>query len=113
VIKGRHAPWTFDLGYKNGTLHLINSLALNAGPGANLGRALVYKGMLQEVEAKRGDSVQGIAVVLSPKPEQRDESASTEAIAILKDAGIETYDVADVDELTSRVEKDLTPVSVG
>jgi hypothetical protein len=112
VIKGKHAPWTFDLAYRNGALHLINSLALNAGPEANLGRALVYKGMLEEVEAKSSHGVQGIAVVQPPKPGQREESASTEARAILTDAGIDTYDVADVDELTTRVEQDLASLAL-
>ena len=69
--------------------------------------------MLEEVEAKRGDTVQGIAVVQRPKPEQREESAVTKAIAILKDAGVDTYDVADVDELASRVEHELMPVTAG
>jgi hypothetical protein len=111
VLQGRHAPWTFDLAYKNGALNLINSLALKAGPEANLGRALVFKGMLEEVESNVSDQVRGIAVVQWPKPEQRDDSAAPKAVAILEDAGIDTYDVVRVDELADRVQQDLSSVA--
>jgi hypothetical protein len=48
VLKGKHAPWTFDLGYRNGKYNLINSLALNSSVSeTNLGRALVLKGMIE------------------------------------------------------------------
>lgn len=107
VYQGTHAPWTFDLAYKNGAVHLINSLALNAGPEANLGRALVFKGMLEEVAARASDDVKGIGVLQWPKPELREEAAANRAAAILRDAGIETYDVADLGSLTTRVAEDL------
>jgi hypothetical protein len=107
VLEGQHAPWTFDLAYSNGALHLINSLALNAAPEANLGRALVFKGMLEEVGTKAADEVRGIAVIQSPKPEERDEAATPRAVAILKDAQIDIYDVTSIGELADRVEHDL------
>src|SRR5207249_1197705 len=91
VFQGRHAPWTFDLAYKNGAQHLINSLALNAGAEANLGRALVYKGMLDEVLARSSTDIQGIAVIQWPKTETRDDAAAEQAAAILTDAGVDTY----------------------
>jgi hypothetical protein len=108
VFQWQHAPWTFDLAYMNGALHLINSLALNAGPEANLGRALVFKGMLEEVGSNAADHVRGIAVVQWPKPEQREENAAPKAVAILEDAGIETYEIARVDELADRVGEELS-----
>jgi hypothetical protein len=106
VYEGQHAPWTFDLAYENGALHVISSLSLAAGAQANLGRALVYKGMLADLGARRQD-VQGIAVVQLPKPEQQDDAASHRAVGILRDAEIETYDVSAVDELAERVQDEL------
>src|SRR5216683_4251685 len=63
-VKGKHAQWTFDLGYKNGALNVINSMTLNAAtPEANLGRALVLKGMIDDVRAFHREPVKGTAVV--------------------------------------------------
>ena len=107
VIKGKHAPWTFDLGYENGALHVVSSLALNAPtPEANLGRALVFKGMLDEVRATQ-KGVRGIAVVeglgsaSAPK-------GSREAGEILADAKIEAYPFGRINDLIGRVQRDLS-----
>ena len=108
VLEGRHAPWTFDLVYKNGTLNLINSLALSAGPEANLGRALVLKGMVDEIRDKQSQDVQGLAVVQFARNASSGEAAaSRQAIDILTDAAIRTYDLKDVELLVDEVERDL------
>lgn len=107
VLQGRHAPWTFDLAYKNGAQHLINSLALNAAPEVNLGRALVFKGMLEEVSDRLSDDIKGIAVLQRPKPDAWDKLAVPRATAILKDAGVDAYGVEEIESLADRVEADL------
>jgi Protein of unknown function (DUF3037) len=109
VFQGVHAPWTFDLAYKNDAQHLINSVALNAGAEANLGRALVFKGMLDEVAKAGQTEVYGIAVIQWPKA-SAEETAADKAVAILDDAGIETHDVGNLEQLVERVEKDLAHV---
>lgn len=106
VLEGRHAPWTFDLGYRNGTKRVINSLALTSGLEVNLGRALVYKGMVDDVTDGLGESVQGIAVIQHPK-DADNAPGVREAEAILKDAGIETVTFEGLDQLAGRVEADL------
>ncbi len=105
VLEGKHAPWTFDLGYKNGQLNLISSLALNAPAiEMNLGRALVMKGMIEEVGAKQ--DVHAIAVIELPrKPEAT--AGVGDARGILKDAHIDTYEISNVAQLVASVEKDL------
>jgi len=107
VLQGKHAPWTFDLGYENGALHVVASLALNAPTAeANLGRALVLKGMLEEVRSTQKGGVKGIAVVeglgnnSSPK-------GSNEAGEILTDAKIATYLFSNLSVLLTKVEHDL------
>lgn len=111
VLDGRHAPWTFDLAYRNGALNLINSVALNATPEANLGRALVLKGMLDDVRERASQDVHGIAVVQIATKASPDESlASKQALSILEDAAVKTYDIKDVEALANDVEKDLAHV---
>jgi hypothetical protein len=111
VLQGRHSPWTFDLSYKNGALHLINSLALNAAPEANLGRALIFRGMLEEIQEKHSPDVRGIALIQPPKPELREDAATPRALAILEDANIDTYEIDRINELADRVERDLSGTS--
>jgi len=108
VLKGKHAPWTFDLGYQNGAIHVVNSLALNAPtPEANLGRALVLKGMLEEVRTTQNSSIKGIAVV-EGLGNKRSPKGAQEAGEILTDAKIATYAFSDLDNLIAKVERDLS-----
>jgi hypothetical protein len=105
-VKGKHAEWTFDLGYRNGKLKLINSVALNAdNDEAILGRALVLKGMVDEVRATHS-KVQSTAVVDLPKGTQAD--AVREAQKILKDAEISVFDFGHLDELLATVQEELS-----
>jgi len=107
VLKGRHAPWTFDLGYKNGGIKLINSVALNAPTAeTNLGRALVFKGMIEDVKAAQETRVKSTAVVLLPQPQGKGPGAR-EAQEILTDARIEIYNIAELAQLVERVEREL------
>jgi len=107
-VQGKHAPWTFDLGYQNGSLNVINSLALNAStPQANLGRALVLKGMIDDVRAVHKGSLKGIAVIegggngAAPK-------GSHEAQRILTDGKLTVVPFSRLNELIDQVEHDLS-----
>jgi hypothetical protein len=107
LLEGRHAPWTFDLGYRNGSLNLINSIALNAETAdTNLGRSLVFKGMIDDVAAKQAD-VHAIAVVRTHMGGRTDSPGSREALAILDDSGIEAVQISQIDGLADRVEREL------
>jgi len=105
VLDGRHSPWTFDLGYSNGAVHVINSIALTSKVAeTNLGRALLYRGMIEEVLDK-AQGLRGIAVVQSQSDEQA--PGAREATAILDDADIEVVGFGEMATLVSRVERDL------
>lgn len=103
VLKGKHAPWTFDLGYRNGRLSVINSIALDAPLlETNLGRSLVLKGMLEEVRAT--EDVQGIALARLPK---NGSGGVAEALEILRDADIQVFETKMLGDLVDSVERDL------
>jgi Protein of unknown function (DUF3037) len=100
-ISGKHAPWTFDLSYKNGGIHVISSLALDAATEVNLSRALVLKGMAEEVSATLGEQGSTTAVIKS-----KSDGASIglpDALSILDDAGINIVPFNKVGELVSMV----------
>jgi hypothetical protein len=104
VVSGKHAPWTFDLGYRNGSFNLINTLALNAAaPEANLGRALVLKGMVDDVKSQHAGPVQGVAVV-QQSAHREAATGYSEANSLLADAGIHVYEIGEVRYLVQRVE---------
>lgn len=106
-VPGTHANWSFDLGYRNGRLSLINSLSLSAVESqTNLSRALVLKGMVEEVRAVTRDDVNAVALV-APPPATRSH-AFPEANQILSDAGVTIVPLSDLDRLVSRARQDLT-----
>jgi hypothetical protein len=106
TVKGKHARWTFDLGYQNGGLKLISSVALNAPTEeTNLGRALVFKGMLDDVRHEV-EKVRGTAVVQLPKPKSPAPGAK-EAQEFLKDSHVHVVDLSNVGELVASVQRDL------
>jgi DUF3037 family protein len=107
-VKGKHAQWTFDLGYQNGALNVINSMALNAAtPQANLGRALVLKGMIDDVRALHKGPVKATAVVegfgkgSAPR-------GSHEAWQILADSKLTIVQFSQLNELINKVAHDLS-----
>jgi hypothetical protein len=106
VLRGRHAPWTVDLAYRNGTIQVINSLALNAPTvETNLGRALVYKGMLEDVAAAQKKTVHGHAVI---EVRNRSEVPGVDqAEKLLRDANVEVVPGAELDSFVDRVEAEL------
>jgi hypothetical protein len=108
TIKGKHAQWTFDLGYQNGALNVINSLALNATTAqANLSRALVLKGMIDDVRAQHAGPVKGTAVVegveKGPLPK-----GSREAQQILSDGKLAIVRISQLEELVLKVAHELS-----
>lgn len=107
ILEGRHAPWTFDLGYRNGGLKLINSVALNARTAeTNLGRALVFKGMMGEVRDRQKGPVYGTAVVELPKKRPGD-AAAYQAVQILDDSDVDVVEASNLGELVDAVAEDL------
>ncbi len=105
TVKGKHAHWTFDLGYQNGALNVISSVALNAPTQeTNLGRALVFKGMLDDV--RHEEKVRGTAVVQLPKA-GAPAPGGKEAQEFLRDSRIQVVDFSDVDQLVSTVQKGI------
>jgi hypothetical protein len=106
VLKGEHAPWTFDLGYHNGALNVINSVALNASTTeTNLGRALVLKGMIEDVRMTRHD-VRGRAVIEPPK-NIRSSSGFESARSIIEDAQIEIFTLQELPALVDKIDAEL------
>jgi hypothetical protein len=109
AVRGEHAKWTFDLGYENGALNLINSVALNSSePSTNLSRALVFKGMVDEVRKSADKRVHGTAVTAAGDSASTGASAN-EAQQILRDAKIEVVPLAQLPQLINRVRDDLRP----
>lgn len=107
VFPGKHAPWTFDLGYRNGKLRAISSVALSAPTAeTNLGRALVFKGMLDDVRATASQELVGTAVVDLGRDEIRTPGVS-EAQGILSDARIEIVPIRELPRLADSVEAEL------
>jgi hypothetical protein len=105
VLIGRHSPWTFDLGYSNGAVHVINSIALTSRAAeTNLSRALLYRGMIQEVVAESA-GLRGIAVLQTLDDEEA--PGAREAAEILKDTPIELVRFGQLTDLIKRVEHDL------
>jgi hypothetical protein len=108
-IQGRHAMWHFDVGYKNGAVSVINALAIGtATPQINLDRALLYKGMVLEVQEAAEQDVHATAVI-PPPPDGGSECAYDEAQQILVDAGIVTYALEDVATLALQVRSEVNP----
>jgi hypothetical protein len=106
VLAGKHAPWTFDLAYKNGKLNLINSLALDAPTSeTTLGRALVLKGMLEDVRESENTDIHGVAVASLPKT--GDRTAAKRAERLLTDADIDVFDSTALPELVEKVAAEL------
>jgi hypothetical protein len=108
TVKGKHAQWTFDLGYQNGALNVINSLALNATTAqANLSRALVLKGMIDDVRAFHKGPVKGTAVVegveKGPSPK-----GSHEAQQILTDGKLTIVRISQLEGLVNKVAQELS-----
>jgi len=107
-IDGMHAPWTFDLAYRNGKLNVINSLALDhAAAETNLGRALVYRGMVDDVRAKLG-SLGATAVIRATRRTGPAPLGSDQAVSLLRDDDIEVVPVQELADLVARVETELS-----
>jgi hypothetical protein len=109
-IQGRHAMWRFDVGYKNGAVSVINALAIGTStPQINLDRALLYKGMVLEIQEAEKQAVHATAVIPQP-PTDSTQTAYTEAQQILVDAGIVTYAIEDVASLALQVRAEINPL---
>lgn len=108
TLEGEHAPWAFDLGLKNGHIEVINSIALSAASReTNLGRALVFRGMLEEVgKAQHPVEVRATAVI------DRSEAFAAgfeESLNIIKDTGALPIEVEKVEELARYVAEQNPP----
>jgi hypothetical protein len=105
VVEGQHASWTFDVGYRNGALSLINSVALNSEKTeTNLNRALVLQGMAQEV--RKADTLARFAAVVSAPGSMKGHGIN-EAVDILTDSNIEIVPTAEIGKLVQRVRMQL------
>jgi hypothetical protein len=106
-LRGRHATWTFDVGYKNGGLSLINALAIGTEDAQkNLDRALLFKGMIAEVQDENKEQIHAIAVV-PPPLKHPGKNAYAEAQGILADAKIAVFGLQDVDTLVRHAQSQL------
>lgn len=108
TVKGEHAKWTFDIGYENGALSLIQSIALDSrDAGTNLSRALVLKGMVEEVKKEsRKKEVHSTAVASLPAdtgilPSARD------ARDILRDAEIDVCPIQQLPRLITKIREEV------
>ena len=109
VVQGLRAPWTFDLGYRNGRINVINSLALTASNAeANLGRALVLKGMVADVTGRQDLDA---TAVLHLSDTEATTPGAREAVNLLEDADIEIVALPDLEALVGRVEEELLAVA--
>jgi hypothetical protein len=106
IVKGKHASWAFDLGYENHNVNVIRSIAFSGGSEEkNLSRALLYKGMCEEVRAEHHD-LEGIAVVELPTA-GKSAPGIEDAEAIMRDANIRVVKSTQVDSFLSEVAADL------
>lgn len=106
-VRGRHATWTFDVGYKNGSLSLINTLAIGTEDAQrNLDRALLFKGMISEVQDESKEQILPIAVI-PPPLKHPGKNAYTEAQGILADAKIAVFGLHDVDTLARQAQRQM------
>jgi len=100
-VRGVHSDWVFDLGSANGKIELINSIALNSEASeTNLGRALVFKGMVEEVRQGQKNAVEATAVIESgeaPAP------GFAEAYDLLRDADAYLVSVGQVEEYAAQI----------
>ena len=111
TVSGSHAKWTFDIGYERDELSLVNVVALTSpDANTNLGRCLVFKGMLEEVRASHND-VHGIAVLAEGIALSTGDRRH--ARAILRDAEVEVLPISKVDALVERVQRDFEPELAG
>jgi hypothetical protein len=107
-VRGRHATWKFDVGYRNGKLSLVNALAIGTdNVQTNLDRALLYKGMIAEVRDESKDEIHPIAVISAPPSRGAARRAYIEAHAILTDAKIDTFALQDVGALALQAQRVL------
>lgn len=107
AVKGRHATWRFDVGYKNGALSVIHALAIGTDNAqTNLDRALVYKGMVSEVRDTNSNGIHPIAVI-PPPMKGANKHAYAEAQGILTDAKITTFELQSVDTLALQAQREL------
>jgi hypothetical protein len=112
AVRGRHATWKFDIGYRNGALSLVNALAIGTdNPQTNLDRALLYKGMVSEVREESKHEIHPIAVI-SPPPKSV-KSAYADAQGILTDANIATFALKDVQTLARKAQMELELLLTG
>jgi len=106
IINGKHFPWTFDLAYRNGRANVINTIALNSGIAEiNLGRALVYKGMVEEISNAHG--VRATAVVELQRVLADHAPGASEAQKLLSDADIRVVPIDRLDRFVIDVEAEL------
>ena len=111
IVSGSHAKWTFDIGYEREQLSLVNLVALTSpDANTNLGRCLVFKGMLEEVRASRTD-VRGIAVLAEGSGLNTGERRH--ARSILRDADVEILPVSKLGALVERVQREFEPELAG
>jgi hypothetical protein len=105
-MTGSHAEWQFDLGGHNGRTRLIQSVALNSeSEEKNLSRALVLKGMLDEVRLVH-QGVIGSAVVTLASPGAPAPGVD-EAQGILKDAADDVVNDSAITSLVDTVARDF------
>lgn len=104
---GRHAMWTFDVGYKNGGVSLVNALAIGTEDAQrNLDRALLFKGMIAEVQDESRGPIHAVAVV-PPPLKNPGKNAYAEAQGILTDAKIAVFGLQDLDALVRQAQRQL------
>lgn len=109
VLAGAHASWSFDLGYVNGATHVINSLAFSSQHReTNLGRALVLKGMIEDVQQS-----QALSCVAVVNPQASAFPGAKDAASLLAEASIEVLAFDQLESLAERVRADLELHSVG
>jgi hypothetical protein len=107
AARGRHATWEFDVGYKNGALSVINALSIaTSNPRTNLDRALLFKGMVLEVQEEAKEAVHATAII-PDAPLVAPPQSFAEARQILVDADIKTYGMVDVASLAQQVQAEI------
>lgn len=106
ALQGTHSRWAFDLGYLNGSTNIIQAVALTAPTAqSNLERALVLRGMLEDVKLTRPDLL--CTVVVAEEPRKSSVGGAREAGAILVDSGAEVIPLSQLPTLADHVRQAL------
>jgi len=105
-VPGTVYPHHFEIGFRNGHLQVIQSLALDLpSPEQKVQRALLLAAMVND--AKLVDSTIGAEVIVK-EPAEKAKAGYSESIKLLENANIEVHKLNELPQVADAVEKLMT-----